>query len=235
MTMNDDRRALDDWLASAAGTAFRQAECQAVGTELGRLFGAHFLQVGRWGPPDAFIGMPAMARRALCDVEAGPDVDFVGRPERLPIPKRSIDGLLLAHTVELSRYPHEVLREAERVLKGGGRLMLLGFNPVSLFGLRRLMAGGQYPPGLAQLVTVRRLRDWLSLLGFDVTIAGRYYAALPVAHTLGEQLRRLPFTWGAYMMLAVKRVHNVRPLRSRWRAPAKVAGRLVEPSTRNPV
>jgi SAM-dependent methyltransferase len=232
--MQDDRRALDEWLASTPGTAFRQAECQAVGTELGRLFGAHFLQVGRWGPPDAFVNMPAMARRALCDVEAGPGVAFVARPERLPIPKSSVDGLLLAHTVELSRYPHEVLREAERVLTGGGRLMLLGFNPTSLFGLRRLLAGGHYPPGLGQLVGARRLRDWLSLLGFDVTIAGRYYAALPGADNFGERLRRLPFTWGAYMMLAVKRVHNVRPLRSRWRAPAKVAGRLVEPSTRNP-
>jgi SAM-dependent methyltransferase len=232
--MHHDRRALDDWLASHAGTAFREAEAQAVKTELGRLFGAHFLQVGRWGPPDAFLGMPAMARRALCDSEPGPGVAFVARAERLPIPKRSLDGLLLAHTIERSRYPHEVLREAERVLRGGGRMVLLGFNPVSVLGMRRLVAGGGYPPGLEQLVGTRRLRDWLSLLGFDVTVANRYYAAWPGGNGLGERLRQLPFTWGAYMLVAVKRVYNVRPLRSRWRAPAKVASGLVEPSTRNP-
>ena len=66
-------------------------------------------------------------------------------------------------------------------------------------------------------------------------IARLHSGDLSVWSAMGEQLRRLPLTWGAYMMLAVKRVHNVRPLRSRWRAPAKVAGRLVEPSTRNPV
>ena len=232
--MQQDRRALDDWLASQAGAAFRQAELQAVEKELGRLFGAHFLQVGRWGPGGAFISLPAMARRALCDTQPGPGVAFVAQPERLPIPKRSLDGLLPAPTVGLSRYPHEVLREAERVLRGGGRLMLLGFNPASLLGLRRLVSGRHYPPGLEQLVGMRRLRDWLSLLGFDVTIANRYYASLPGADALRQGLRRLPFTWGAYMLVAVKRVYNVRPLRPRWRAPAKVAGRLIEPSTRNP-
>ena len=233
--MSHEHTSLDGWLASPVGAAFREAECQAVSTELGRLFGAHFLQVGRWGAPDTFLGTPAMARRALCDSQPGPGVSFLAQPERLPIPNNSIDGLLLAHTVEQSRYPHEVLREAERVLTGGGRLMLLGFNPTSLVGLRRYVAGGNYPPGLEQLVSVRRLRDWLSLLGFDVTVAGRYYTALPHASSVGDRLRRLPFAWGAYMILAVKRVYNIRPLRPRWRAPAKVAGRLVEPSTRTPV
>jgi SAM-dependent methyltransferase len=232
--MQPELSELDHWLASHAGAAFREAESQAVKTELGRFFGAHFLQVGRWGPPDAFLGLPAMARRAMCDCEPGPGVDFVAQPERLPIPKRCIDGLLLAHTIERSRYPHEVLREAERVLRGGGRLMLLGFNPVSALGLRRLLTGGNYPPGLEQFVSVRRLRDWLSLLGFDVTVADRYYAAFPAGNDLGQRLRRLPLSWGAYVLVAVKRVYNVRPLRSRWRAPAKVASGLVEPSTRNP-
>ena len=49
-----------------------------------------------------------------------------------------------------------------------------------------------------------------------------------------DGLRKLPFAYGAYLLVAVKRVHVVTPLRKLWRNPAKVAAPgLVEPSTRN--
>ena len=47
------------------------------------------------------------------------------------------------------------------------------------------------------------------------------------------RLRRLPISWGAYMVVAVKRMRVITPLRQLWKAPAKVRGGLAEPTTRN--
>lgn len=224
---------IQDWLTSPAGLGFRQAETEAAATELGRMFGAQFLQVGLWGDPDAFLPFPGTARRAVCDAGAG-GADFVARPERLPVAGQTVDGLLLPHTLELTRHPHEVLRESERVLVGGGRMIILGFNPVSMLGLRRVLTRGAFPPGLGPLVSERRLRDWLTLLGFDIIVSRRYFSSIGGSGTVREKLRQLPFSHGAYMVVAVKRVHVFTPLRKLWQRPAKVgAGRLVEPSTRN--
>jgi SAM-dependent methyltransferase len=232
--MSPSHDTVRQWLASPVGQSFQQAEREAVSTELGRMFGAQFLQVGAWGDPEGFLAYPATARRATCDGEAGPGVGFAARPERLPVSGQTVDGLLLPHTIELSRHPHEVLREAERVLVGGGRIIVLGFNPVSILGIRRLLTRGGFPPGLNQTVSQRRLKDWLSLLGFDVTVSRRYFSAVSGGDSIRDRLRQLPFSHGAYMLVAIKRVHIVTPLRKLWRNPAKVpAGRLVEPSTRN--
>jgi len=224
---------IHEWLSTPAGVSFVNAEKQATATELGRLFGAQFLQIGLWGDPDAFLHVPGTARRALCDPEDGEGVDFIARPERLPVTGHSVDALLLPHTLELTRYPHEVLRESERVLTAGGRIILLGFNPFSVIGLRRLVSRGGYPPGLGQMVTERRLRDWLRLLGFDVTLSRRYFTGLSSGGSVSERLRRLPQAYGAYMVIAIKRLYAVTPTRLRWRNPAKVPVGLIEPSTRN--
>ena len=58
--------------------------------------------------------------------------------------------------------------------------------------------------------------------------------AAPGGGAARDGLRKLPFAYGAYLLVAVKRVHVVTPLRKLWRNPAKVAAPgLVEPSTRN--
>ncbi len=222
------------WLQTPSGALFAAAERESVCTELGRLFGGQFLQLGLWGEPEAFLPVPGTARRALCHEQDGRGVSFVGRPERLPVAGHAVDALLLPHTLEMTRYPHEVLRESERVLSAGGRIVVLGFNPLSPLGTRRLLARGGYPPGLRQLVSERRLRDWMRLLGFDVTLSRHYFPHHEAGDSMRERLRRLQLYRSAYMIIAIKRVYAVTPTRLRWRAPAKVAAGIVEPSTRNP-
>ena len=59
----------------------------------------------------------------------------------LPFDAQSIDLILLPHALEFIDNPHEVLREVDRVLRPEGRVLILGFNPWSLFGLRRVWSG----------------------------------------------------------------------------------------------
>ncbi len=231
--MISDDTPIRRWLQTPSGALFASAEREFVRTELGRLFGGQFLQLGLWGEPDAFLAVPGTARRALCHDRNEPGVSFVGRAEHLPVAGHAVDALLLPHTLEMTQYPHEVLRQAERALCAGGRIVILGFNPFSPLGFRRLMSPGGYPPGLRQLVSERRLRDWMNLLAFDVTLSRHYFPYSHAGENLRERMRRVQLSYGAYMLIAVKRMYAVTPTRLRWRAPAKVGSGLIEPSTRN--
>lgn len=228
------------------------------------LFGYHALQLGcpvldalrnsriphRWmalgvqdpsscGPDALFGNQGAWHRLAL-----------YAEPLALPFAPQSLDLLVLPHALEASPDPHAVLREAERVLVPEGRVVIIGFNPLSAWGVHVLRAqlcarwGGDgrsnLPSGL-QLVGAPRVRDWLRLLNFEVESArfGGYVPAVSSSawlerwrwlDTVGE--RWWPVFGGIYLLVAVKRVHGMRLLGPAWRTQPVKRPSLVVPVAR---
>ena len=69
-------------------------------------------------------------------------------PTRLPLASDRLDAVLLPHTLDFVPDPRQVLREVERVLIPEGRVVILGFNALSSWGLVRLLyRGGGASPG----------------------------------------------------------------------------------------
>lgn len=91
--------------------------------------------------------------------------------ETLPLPSDAIDVMVLHHVLDFSSKPHEVLNEAARVVTAGGHLVIVGFNPVTAFGLAKwpgvLMSA--HPIWRYHSLRLSRVVDWLTLLGFEVT------------------------------------------------------------------
>jgi SAM-dependent methyltransferase len=223
-----------EWLESPLGQRLRAAERAVVAEPLRRVFGCQLLQVGAWGAAEELVGMAGTVRRAVCSQANGPGVGFVAEDWQLPVASHSVDAVLLPHTHECSSEPHQLLRECERVLVGGGRLIVLGFNPWSVVGVRRLLSRGAWPPRIEQIYSERRLRDWLSLLNFDVTGRQRYFPAFAESEgRFRQRARGLPGYYGGYLLVAVKRVHAVTPLRRLWKRPERVPAGLAEPTTRS--
>ena len=149
------------------------------------------------------------------DTSLEANANLVADPAFLPFDVDSFSTVLVPHILELHKLPHQVLREAHRVLMPEGNLLITGFSPSSFIGLQRLVYKRAVPAG--RFYTVRRVIDWLQLLGFDITASAMFqYAPLSqktsVAKTFAflESVGNhwLPMTGGAYMITAKKRVEN---------------------------
>jgi SAM-dependent methyltransferase len=152
---------------------------------------------------------------------------FNGEPEYIPIASDTLDVLVLSHTLEYCANPHEVLREADRILIPEGNVVILGFNPWGLWSVWRALFGWRKKaPWCGRFVGMSRLKDWLQLLGFDITESRRYFFRPPLSQpgimtrlqfldTFGS--RFWPILGGAYFLVAKKRVATLTPIKPRWR------------------
>ena len=147
--------------------------------------------------------------------------------DELPFPGESMDLVILHHAADFSAQPHQVLREASRVLRGEGSILMMGFNPLSLWGLRRLVSRQRTGPWGGRFLLRSRMEDWLSLLNFAVESAETSFFKMPLqASTLHEGRgiieqvcanRFLPV--GAYYcILAKKRIYSRLPRKPAWRS-----------------
>lgn len=196
------------------------------------LFGYHAVQVGL--PECSFLRANRIPYRIHC-ARYG-DCAVLADADALPFATGSLDLVLLPHVLEFSAQPHQVLREVERVLMPEGSVIISGFNPFSLWGLQRLAArrGGSFP-WRGQYLSVRRIKDWLALLGFD-TQAGSFGCYAP-PFTQARWLERWrfmdkagdrwwPICGGAYIIQGIKRVHGMRLITPNWRDARAAAKRL---------
>ena len=226
------------WYAQDPGQQLMQALQGRLDQLVPELFGYHALQIGQLGAGEDLLGASRIRHRAVLDV-AGSGA-CIARPDALPIQNESTDLVLLPHVLEFAIHPHEVLREIDRILVPEGHVIIVAFNPLSLYGIWRLALGWRGGvPWCGRFYGARRLRDWLSLLGFDTLRCETFGFRIP----LGEGrrlafLERLGERWTPYfgavsLILARNRVATLTPIRARWRPRRSVLGSgLAEPSSR---
>ncbi len=229
------------WLQTPLGGALLRQEARVVEEAFDGLFGEQCLQMGLWGDPKAFLCLARTQRTSLISEDAAEGgLSTLGELHRLPVDSDSVDSVLLPHTLDYSDRPHAILREVQRVLRSDGHLIVLGFRPGGLWGLRRLIPGAGLPPGADHLISDRRLRDWLELLDMRIHGLTRYFFRWPLPGIRGsasprwEQLgpRWWPELSACYMLTAQKRISTLTPVRPVWRTKAKVVTGLAEPSPR---
>ena len=181
-------RTLRDWLETPLGEALLQQEFRVVEEAFDGIFGEQCLQLGVWGEPNAFLRF-ARTQQSACIADIGGIGGIGGMAEsggstrpgaighlyRLPVASDSVDAVLLPHALDYSDRPHAILREAQRVLRSDGHLVVLGFKPCGLWGFRRLIPGAGLPPGIDHLISDRQLSDWLQLLDFRIHGTSRYF------------------------------------------------------------
>ncbi|MEX2962100.1 class I SAM-dependent methyltransferase [Microbulbifer sp. TYP-18] len=219
---------LERWFGSCLGEEILTQQLALAEPVVERLFGYHLLQAGVSSKVDfaACSRINHRFRLGSSEKQGGAAVaDF----EQLPLPSESVDVVILHHLLDFSPHPHQLLREAARVMIPGGHMVLIGFNPFSLLGLSRLLfSSGAYQVG--NQLRAARVADWMTLLDLQACSIERGFFRLPLQHRellantswmegVGARWR-LP--WGGfYLIVARKEVASMRTIRLDWRSERK--------------
>ncbi len=242
----DVYRRLDLWLGRSPGRELMRLELAQVEAMLEDVFGYYLLQVG-WSA-NYFDAVEHSRIHHHLALEAAPFSTvrgrvIVGDPLTMPIRSESVDAVFLPHSLDFCRDPRAALAEAERILVPEGRILLLGFNPWSLWGLMAALRrrSGEVP-WCGAFLPVARVDQWLRGLGFEIEVREFIQWRPPLPHSAA--LRRLEFLeslghgpWsplaGVYLLRAVKRVAAPTLVGPPWPArPSLVPGGGVEPTAR---
>lgn len=210
---------LAQWFATERGERLLGQQRQCIDSALSRCFGYYLLQLSADTRENLFSDCRVQKQYRVhpyaghCNTQCHFD--------ELPFANESLDVVIVHHVHEFVDNPHQVLREIQRVLVPHGQLIILGFNPYSQLGLYSLVAG-LMPGSMWQnrLISSRRIKDWLSLLGFEIS-AVQYGCHSPacieqkLGPRLGVKLQQWPLG-NFYMVCAIKQVTTMTPVKLRW-------------------
>jgi len=217
------------WYQSRCGYQLGEEEHALVAETLQNLFGYHLLQVGHLNEAN-WLSSSRVSHCEIMDFLPTEDSDgpqgLLGQPEQLPIQTDCMDVIVLPHILEFSQQPHSVLREVERVLIPEGHVLILVFNPFSLWTLWRWALGWRRRvPWCGRFLSTTRIKDWLALLGFDVVSIQGYFFRPPLQQrSVMQRLQMMesagkrfwPVLGAANLILARKRVVTLTPVGPRW-------------------
>ncbi|MCE5182591.1 MAG: class I SAM-dependent methyltransferase [Betaproteobacteria bacterium] len=219
---------MDEWFKTPLGRYLIEHEQAYFDQVVADIFGFNALQVG-FAQFDLLRTSRMQMRFAAAQelpASGGAAVQLLSDPRGLPLASQSVDLLLLPHVLEFNAHPHQILREAERVLMPEGQVIISGFNPFSLWGLPRIRPRArQEYPWSGNFISLLRIKDWLALLGFEVE-AGKMCCYVPPLRS-AKWLRRCGFMepagdrwWalagGVYFLQARKRVAGMHLIMPKW-------------------
>lgn len=235
---------LQAWYRTPLGQEVARLECACAQRMLSTTFGYYLAQIGATETFQDALLASRIRHRILLPCEphslAG-GAQIIAREDRLPLAADSIDAILLPHTLDFTPSPRAVLGEVERVLIPEGRVIIIGFNALSSWGLRRLLWARREMPWCGRFRTASQVEDWLGALGCEIERRETLMFCPPLTRMQGTRCglldrvgRRLwPAMGGIYVIRAVKRVAiltPLKPVRSKHRA--ILAGSAVRPTTR---
>ena len=220
---NGGRASLSGWFSTPQGAYVLDWERAQFDSAVDDVFGFRALQIGL--PEVDFLRQNRISWRFSLALEPGATV--AADALQLPLESQSLDLVALPHVLEGHHNPHDVLREAERVLRPEGQIVISGFNSLSLWRVRQMFSfHNDDPPWDAKFIGLMRLREWLRVLGFELNggMFGCY--APPFRDKLWLErfgfmekagARWWPIAGGIYVVRAIKRVHGMRVVTPAWR------------------
>jgi len=131
----------------------------------------------------------------------------------LPIQTESVDLVILPHLLEFDAQRFQTMREVNRILRPGGEIIILNFNPFSLtvrfqFLWDRKLADSWR----AHFISRSRVLDWLKLMNFEVLATVEFGVDTFKINYNNFKFSSKSLFGIAYGVKAVKRQYSLIPL-----------------------
>lgn len=194
---------LAHWYESSTGEELRNRLIEAMPQILSGVPGIHHAQVAIGDWPSLYKKARQLDYHEVFAADAPPDLQ-----------PNSLDSLLLVHALDASSDPHRILHIADKLVAHSGYLIIVGFNPYSLWGLLRFpMWLSHRSPWRTGFYSYWRLRDWLRVLNYEVRLQTSLVQLPPLPSRgwyhwlkwLDVGLHWLIPNWGAINIIVAKR------------------------------
>ncbi|WP_460314853.1 methyltransferase domain-containing protein [Aliiglaciecola aliphaticivorans] len=201
-----------------------------------RFFGYHMVRLGCLSSQ---IDLPECAIKHIVNVvdakcleqhQSLHGVNVIAQTHELPFSENSVDAYLLAHELDFSKDPHQILREVDRTLIPNGYVVIVGFNPFSLAGtFRYLPLKSNKVLREARFFSSMRINDWLHLLGFEIIEQDQLVFSSLLFKRKSRIFSRietfcrqyLPIFSSIYVIVAKKRVVPLSLIKPKWKPSPK--------------
>lgn len=220
------------WHELSQGELAREELEQALAPINERIFGYHCVKLGSLSSQISLLNS-TIQHQVTCSTHAGKKHHVIGKSEHLPFQNNSVDAFYILGELDFAQDPHQILREIDRAITSDGRLVLAGFNPLSIAGIvKYLPINRKNILHKGRFFTAGRIKDWLSLLNFEVVQQDNIvYSSLFMRKQFTSQSwvqrvckRYLPWFSSMYIIEARKREIPLSPIKPVWRIKPKFNG-----------
>jgi hypothetical protein len=219
----------NQWLTQHnLGRSLLQAEGQQLSQWLNRHFGKHALLIGVPHQASLLNATSIPCHSILSPIMSKTHVTnyMEGDLHELPILTGSIDLVMLPHTLEFVDNPRQLLAEACRIVKPEGLIMICGFNPYSMWGLKKLLTHQKAMLWSGNFIRSHEVKSWVRLADFELEKQTSILFRPPMNHpsiydklNILERIGRtcLPLLGGVYIILARAKVIPLTPIKLKWK------------------
>lgn len=218
----------DHWLQQSQGMSLLESEAELLFSLLEKQYGKHTVLLGspRQQPLLNTSVMPHHLLISPMISRSHNSHHIESELHELPIASGSVDLVILPHTLEHTDNPRQLLAEGCRIVKPDGYIIILGFNPISLWGLKKRLIKNKHTPWLGHFISTRTIKNWLSLAEFQWIKQDSILFRPPMQNqSLYKKLKwiewighRCGSNWGGvYMIMAQNKSIPLIPIRTRWK------------------
>ncbi len=244
------------WLDTAYAKELLLCEKEVIASELRYIFGLHILQIGC--PQINFLGTNCRINHKMVLTSDLTFKSTCSQDQRsvlfsedyyIPLRSETIDAVVVVHDLEFSNNPKTVLREIDRILLPEGHLIIIGFNPWSLWGARSKLTKkieskeihSEYSkyPWDGNWMSSYRICDWLGVLNYAIELKKHFYykpfiniqKILNLMSFFEHIGKVIPLGSAGFCIVAKKKREAMLTLRTEWQSDFEfVASKCAEPT-----
>ncbi len=210
------RNFLFAWYQTPRGKLLKELEIDYLRRSITVSCQQTILQIGGLGYEDEFIDCTLYKNYIVLDAKALSSKDALkiqAKAYSLPIQSDSIDMIIVPHLLEFDSYRFQTMRELERILKPEGLLVIINFNPWSIWVRYQYLWDKKMADSWGgHFISRSRTLDWLKLLNFEVTVSSEFNLDTVKSKQGRFATQSQCFFSTAYAIKAIKRRYNIIPL-----------------------
>ena len=159
----------NQWLTKFPGSSVLETEKKLLSSLLKKLNGEYSLVIGVPEQYHLIKDSPFYHNVVLSPlINNHPSIKYVECGlSNLSILPGSVDVVILPHVLEFVDSPRHLLTEACRTVKPNGTIIIIGFNPISFWGLKKWWGKNQGIPWSGRFIFPKSIIKWLDLEEFE--------------------------------------------------------------------